>query len=130
MSRGETRLVALASIPGAAHWPPTLVLSSCEMIPNAEDKQEFDGTVFAQLTAVSLAEGVVAALKDAFFSGRLKRGAAIVERQIATQMNVGTPVVREPLISLKHERFVRRMKHKATFITRFNTDEVRQLDTS
>ena len=84
---------------------------------------------FRQLEAVSLAEGVVAALKDAFFSGALKPGAAIVERQIAMQMNVGTPVVREALISLKHEGFVRRVKNKGTFITAFETDEVRQLYT-
>src|SRR6266478_6330125 len=84
---------------------------------------------FRQLEAVSLAEGVVAALKDAFFSGALKPGAAIVERQIAMQMNVGTPVVREALISLKHEGFVRRVKNKGTFITAFEADEVRQLYT-
>jgi DNA-binding GntR family transcriptional regulator len=99
------------------------------MIPDAEDKQEFEGAVFAQLEAVSLAEGVVAALKDAFFSGKLKPGTGIVERQIAKQMNVGTPVVREALITLKHEGFVRRVKNKATFVTAFDADEVRQLYT-
>src|ERR1051325_10993617 len=98
------------------------------MIPDAPAKDE-DGAVFSQLEAVSLAEGVAAALKDAFFSGRLKPGAGIVERQIAKQMNVGTPVVREALITLKHEGFVRRVKNKATFVTAFDTDEVRQLYT-
>src|ERR1700686_1622802 len=88
-----------------------------------------DRAVFPQLEPVSLAEGVVAALKDAFFSGMLKPGAVIVERQIAKQMNVGTPVVREALISLKHEGFVRRVKNKGTFITAFDVDEVRQLYT-
>src|SRR5713226_6904350 len=98
------------------------------MTPDVLGKQE-EGAVFAQLEAVSLAEGVVAALKDAFFSGKLKPGAGIVERQIAKQMNVGTPVVREALISLKHEGFVRRVKNKATFVTAFDADEVRQLYT-
>jgi DNA-binding GntR family transcriptional regulator len=83
--------------------------------------------VFHQLESVSLAEGVVAALKDAFFSGALKPGTAIVEGQIAKQMNVGTPVVREALISLKHEGFVRRVKNKGTFVSAFDSDEVRQL---
>src|SRR5216683_1599238 len=99
------------------------------MTPELPGKREGDGTVFPQLEAVSLAEGVVAALKDAFFSGKLKPGAGIVERQIAKQMNVGTPVVREALISLKHEGFVRRVKNKATFVTAFDADEVRQLYT-
>src|SRR3989442_5576090 len=99
------------------------------MMLDLVDKPEGDETVFAQLEAVSLAEGVVAALKDAFFSGKLKPGAPIVERQIAKQMNVGTPVVREALISLKHEGFVRRVKNKGTFITAFDADEVRELYT-
>src|SRR5882724_5580473 len=99
------------------------------MIPDLPVKEEEDGAVFSQLEAVSLAEGVAAALKDAFFSGKLKPGAGIVERQIAKQMNVGTPVVREALISLKHEGFVRRVKNKGTFITTFDADEIRQLYT-
>src|SRR5216683_5427617 len=99
------------------------------MTPELPGKREGDGTIFPQLEAVSLAEGVVTALKDAFFSGALKPGAVIVERQIAMQMNVGTPVVREALISLKHEGFVRRVKNKGTFITAFDADEVRQLYT-
>src|SRR5260370_22483150 len=99
------------------------------MSPNEAGKREGDGTLFPHLEAVSLAEGVAAALKDAFFSGALKPGAAIVERQIATQMNVGTPVVREALISLKHEGFVRRVKNKGTFLTAFDSDQARQLYT-
>jgi DNA-binding GntR family transcriptional regulator len=99
------------------------------MTPFSPGKRKEDDVMFSQLEAVSLAEGVVAALKDAFFSGMLKLGAAIVERQIAKQMNVGTPVAREALISLKHEGFVRRVKNKGTFITSFDADEVRQLYT-
>src|SRR5438128_1355429 len=97
------------------------------MTPEPLGKQKGENAVFHQLEAISLTEGVVAALKDAFFSGMLKPGAVIVERQIAKQMNVGTPVVREALISLKHEGFVRRVKNKGTFITAFDVDEVRQL---
>jgi DNA-binding GntR family transcriptional regulator len=97
------------------------------MTPGLADKGKEDRAVFPQLEPVSLAEGVVAALKDAFFSGMLKPGAVIVERQIAKQMNVGTPAVREALISLKHEGFVRRIKNKGTFITAFDVEEVRQL---
>jgi len=44
-------------------------------------------------------------------------------------MNVGTPVVREALISLKHEGFVRRVKNKGSFITSFDAEEVRALYT-
>jgi DNA-binding GntR family transcriptional regulator len=95
----------------------------------ASDLPDKNVAVFRQLDPISLTEGVVAALKDAFFSGLLQPGAAIVERQIAKQMNVGTPVVREALISLKHEGFVRRVKNKGTFVSAFDRDEVRQLYT-
>jgi len=75
-----------------ALWPDKNALdpiSMCyhrlEMGANAVEKSEGDGAVFPQLEAVSLTEGVVAALKVAFFSGALKSGTMIVERQIASR---------------------------------------------
>ena len=87
------------------------------------------GPVFGQIETVSLTERVISALKDAFFTGKLKPGDAIVERQLAREMNVGTPVVREALISLKHEGFVRRVNNKGSYVTQFTAREVRQLYT-
>ena len=83
--------------------------------------------MFEQLEPVSLPERAANALKDAFFSGQLKPGDAIVEREIARQMKVGTPVVREALISLQQQGFVRRVANTGTFVTQFNNDEVSQL---
>jgi DNA-binding GntR family transcriptional regulator len=85
--------------------------------------------VFDQIATVSLTERVIAALKDAFFTGKLKPGDPIIERQLAREMNVGTPVVREALISLKHEGFVRRVNNKGSYVTQFSADEVRHLYT-
>jgi DNA-binding GntR family transcriptional regulator len=82
---------------------------------------------FEQIEAVPLTERVTAALKAAFFSGKLAPGEPIVERQIAREMNVGTPVVREALITLKHQGFVRRISNKGSYVTSFEPDEVRQL---
>jgi DNA-binding GntR family transcriptional regulator len=95
----------------------------------SSESGENGNSIFSQIEAVSLTERVVAALKNAFFSGLLKPGEVIVERQIAREMNVGTPVVREALITLKHEGFVRRIKNKGSFITSFDPDEVRELYT-
>src|ERR1700751_5753528 len=86
-------------------------------------------SMFQEIEAITLTERVITALKNAFFSGLLKPGEVIVERQIAREMNVGTPVGREALISLKHEGFVRRVKNKGSFITAFDPDEVRALYT-
>jgi len=85
--------------------------------------------VFGQIETISLTERVISALKEAFFSGKLKPGDPIIERQLAREMNVGTPVVREALISLKHEGFVRRVNNKGSYVTQFAAEEVRQLYT-
>lgn len=85
--------------------------------------------VFDEIEAVSLTERVTQALKKAFFNGRLKPGDTIIERQIAREMNVGTPVVREALIALKHEGFVRRVNNRGSFVTQFDVEEIRMLYT-
>jgi DNA-binding GntR family transcriptional regulator len=95
----------------------------------ADSSNAIADPVFEQIETVSLTERVISALKDAFFSGKLKPGDAIVERQLAREMNVGTPVVREALISLKHEGFVRRVNNKGSYVTQFTAREVRDLYT-
>ena len=45
---------------------------------------------FAEIEPLSLSDRVINALKDAFFAGELKPGDAIVERELARQMKVGT----------------------------------------
>jgi DNA-binding GntR family transcriptional regulator len=82
---------------------------------------------FAEIEPVSLSDRVINALKDAFFAGQLKPGDPIVERELARQMKVGTPVVREALIALQGQGFVRRVTNTGTFVTQFTADEVRQL---
>jgi DNA-binding GntR family transcriptional regulator len=82
---------------------------------------------FPEIAPLSLSDRVSNALKDAFFSGELKPGDAIVERDIARQMKVGTPVVREALISLQGQGFVRRVVNTGTYVTRFSYEEIRQL---
>jgi DNA-binding GntR family transcriptional regulator len=84
-------------------------------------------TLFPHLEPVSLPERAANALKEAFFSGHLKPGDPIVEREIARQMKVGTPVVREALILLQAQGFVRRVANTGTFVTEFTAEEVSQL---
>ena len=82
---------------------------------------------FQSLNPVSLPDRVAKEIQDALFSGKLKPGDAIVERQVAQQMKVGTPVVREALIRLQSQGFVRRIANTATRVTQFTDDEVRHL---
>jgi DNA-binding GntR family transcriptional regulator len=83
--------------------------------------------LFEQIEAISMTERVIAALKAAFFSGKLLPGDPLIERKIAREMNVGTPVVREALISLKHDGFVRRVNNRGTVVTKFAAEEIRKL---
>jgi DNA-binding GntR family transcriptional regulator len=82
---------------------------------------------FSEISAQSLSDRVASALKDAFFSGHLKPGDAIVEREIARQMKVGTPVVREALIALQGQGFVRRVVNTGTYVSQFTPHEIHQL---
>src|SRR5262245_35720096 len=82
---------------------------------------------FPQIAPISLKDGVINALKDALLEGRLSPGQAIVERDVAQQMNVGTPVVREALISWEGQGFVRRVPNTGTYVTELSADEIRQL---
>src|ERR1700683_1715228 len=82
---------------------------------------------FTEIAPLSLSDRVSSALKDAFFAGELKPGDAIVERDIARQMKVGTPVVREALISLQGQGFVRRVINTVTYVSSFTNEEIRQL---
>lgn len=75
----------------------------------------------------TLREQVIASLKEAFFAGVLKPGDTIVERQLARDLNIGTPAIREALVTLHEQGFVRRVANTATYVNQFSADEVRQL---
>jgi DNA-binding GntR family transcriptional regulator len=83
--------------------------------------------VLRKVQAATLRDQVVASLKEAFFSGLLKPGDTLVERQLAQHMNIGTPAIREALVTLHEQGFVRRVTNTATYVTKFTVEEVRQL---
>lgn len=83
---------------------------------------------FREIEPVSVRGQVIAALKNAFFDGQLKPGDIIVERKLAQQMKVGTPTVREALVSLHEQGFVRRIANTATYVTKFTPEEVAKLE--
>ncbi len=87
----------------------------------------YNRRAFPEIAAESLRDKVIASLKDAFFSGELKPGDAIVERHLAQQMKIGSPAVREALITLQQQGFVHRVANTGTYVNSFTVDEVRQL---
>ncbi len=86
-----------------------------------------DKFVFPEVGSVSLRDKVIACLKEAIFSGQLKPGDAVVERHLAQQMKIGTPAVREALVTLKEQGFVRRVANTATYVNSYSIEEVKEL---
>jgi DNA-binding GntR family transcriptional regulator len=84
-------------------------------------------TTFPEIAAESLCDKVVAALKEAFFARTLRPGDQIVERRLASEMHVGTPAIREALVTLQEQGFVQRVANTATYVKKFSIDEVDQL---
>ncbi len=82
---------------------------------------------FTEITAESLRDKVIAALKEAFFAGRLRAGDPIVERRLASEMGVGTPAIREALVTLQEQGFVRRVANTGTYVNKFSVEEVEQM---
>jgi DNA-binding GntR family transcriptional regulator len=105
------------------------------MAPKKKDENGFENRTvvpdnhskFPEIAAESLRDKVIASLKDAFFSGELKPGDVIVERHLAQQMKIGSPAVREALITLQQQGFVNRVANTGTYVNSFTVDEVRQL---
>lgn len=84
-------------------------------------------TAFPEIAAESLRDKVVAALKEAFFARTLRPGDPIVERRLASQMHVGTPAIREALVTLQEQGFVQRIANTATYVRKFTIEEADQL---
>jgi len=76
---------------------------------------------------ITLRDKVVEMLKEAFFAGTLRPGDPIVERQLARQLNIGTPAIREALFILQEQGFVRRVVNTGTYVNEFTPDEVQQM---
>lgn len=75
----------------------------------------------------SLTEQIANAVKVAIFAGELKPGQRLVEQTIAKEHNVGQNAVREALISLAHQGFVKRVANRATFVTEMSLEDAEQL---
>lgn len=82
---------------------------------------------FPEIATESLRDKVIAALKEAFFARTLRAGDPIVERHLASEMGVGTPAIREALVTLQEQGFVRRVANTGTYVNKFSIDEVEQM---
>lgn len=75
----------------------------------------------------SLTEQIAQVVKQAIFRGELQPGERLVEQAIAKAHGVGQNAVREALISLAHQGFVKRVANRATYVTQMSLDEAQKL---
>lgn len=75
----------------------------------------------------SLTEQIAHSVKQAIFRGELLPGERLVEQSIARAHGVGQNAVREALISLAHQGFVRRVANRGTYVTQLNLEEATKL---
>jgi DNA-binding GntR family transcriptional regulator len=83
--------------------------------------------IFSRIETFSKKDRVVATLREAIVSGRMKPGDAVVEGKVARQLGVGQPVIREALLDLEHQGFVQRVPYRGTSVTKLGADEIEQI---
>ncbi|HEX4946296.1 MAG TPA: GntR family transcriptional regulator [Blastocatellia bacterium] len=76
---------------------------------------------------VSKRDQVVESFKEAILRGIIQPGEAIVESKVAQQLGAGIPLVREALIELEHQGYVRKVPYKGTTITQLTRRDVEQI---
>src|SRR5262249_12523631 len=51
----------------------------------------------------------------------------IIENKVAQQLRVGQPLVREALLELEHQGFVRKFPYRGTFVTKLSPEDIEQI---
>ncbi|MGE0452593.1 MAG: GntR family transcriptional regulator [Vicinamibacteria bacterium] len=90
-------------------------------------RKKAKGPIFGRLASLSKKDRVVAAIREAIVSGRMQPGDPIVEIQVARQLGVSQPLVREALLALEHQGFVQRRAYRGTSVTKLSEEDIAQI---
>ncbi len=72
-------------------------------------------------------DAVAEKLREAIMSGALKPGDRLIERKLASAFGVGQPTLREGLMILELQGFVRKQTTKGTYVTQLGPDDFRKI---
>jgi DNA-binding GntR family transcriptional regulator len=86
-----------------------------------------NGKALRLIQPLSKRDQVVASFKEAILSGVILPGDAIVESKVAQQLGAGIPLIREALIELEHQGYVRKVPYKGTTVTKLERPEVEKI---
>jgi len=84
-------------------------------------------TTFQKVEAISKKDRVVASLREAIISGKVRSGEQIVEGKIAKEFGVGQGLIREALIQLEHQGFVQRTPFSGTQVSKLSLEDAQQI---
>jgi len=84
-------------------------------------------TTFQKVEAISKKDRVVASLREAIISGKVRSGEQIVEGKIAKEFGVGQGLIREALIQLEHQGFVHRTPFSGTQVSKLSLEDAEQI---
>jgi DNA-binding GntR family transcriptional regulator len=73
--------------------------------------------MFDRLASTSKKDRAVATIREAIVSGRMQPGDPVIETRVARELGVSQPVVREALLVLEHQGFVRRTPYRGASVT-------------
>jgi DNA-binding GntR family transcriptional regulator len=85
------------------------------------------GNALRLIQPVSKRDQVVDSFKEAILNGLIQPGESIVESQVAQQLGAGIPLIREALIELEHQGYVRKVPYKGTTVTKLERREVEKI---
>jgi DNA-binding GntR family transcriptional regulator len=83
--------------------------------------------IFQKIEPISKKTRIVVSLREAIISGAIRSGDQIVEGKIAQQLGVGQGLIREALIELEHQGFVRRTPFAGTQVTELTLQDAKHI---
>jgi DNA-binding GntR family transcriptional regulator len=63
------------------------------------------------------------ALRNAIIGGQLRPGDRLIEQKLARSLGIGQPTLREALLELEYQGFVRKVPQRGTYVTKLTKDD-------
>ncbi len=75
----------------------------------------------------SAPQAAAEALRNAIIGGQLRPGDRLIEQKLARSLGIGQPTLREALLELEYQGFVRKVPQRGTYVTKLTKDDFRKI---
>ena len=66
-------------------------------------------------------------LRNAIIGGQLKPGDRLIEQKLARSLGIGQPTLREALLELEYQGFVRKVPQRGTYVTKLSKEDFHKI---